>query len=91
MDDAAAQLGQAWLRFVGWLVVTAAATAVTYELYARDLSNKQADYSVAVLALCAMGLAFLLTCFAAGHLRSLRKVVRAGRRATDRTYISGSR
>jgi hypothetical protein len=43
-----------------WLAVTAVAAVVTVALYARDLSKPQADFSLAVVALSATGLALLM-------------------------------
>jgi hypothetical protein len=67
--------------FAGWLVVTAAAAAVTVALYARDLSKPQADFTLAVVALIATGLALLMTCTAWARRKNVKKIGQAGKAA----------
>ena len=64
-----------------WLAVTAAAAAVTVALYARDLSKPQADFTLAVVALTATGLALLMAGGAWASRKSLKKIDQARRKA----------
>jgi hypothetical protein len=59
--DAATRARRAGIVFAAWLVVTAAAAAVTVALYARDLSKLHADFTLALLALIASGFALIAT------------------------------
>ncbi len=67
--------------FAAWLGVTAGAVAVTVVLYARDLSKPQADFTLAVVALSAAGIALTMTFSAWAHRKNLKKIVRAGKAA----------
>jgi hypothetical protein len=88
-DDVAARVRRAGIVFAGWLAVTAVAAAVTVALYARDLSNPQADYSLAVLALSATGLALVMTCTAWARRRNLEKIERAGTAVPQQALVRG--
>jgi len=67
--------------FAVWLAVTAAAAAVTVALYARDLSKPQADFTLAVVALSATGLALLMAFNAWTRRKNLKKIDQAGKTA----------
>jgi len=79
--DAAVRIRRAWIMFAVWLVVTAAAAVVTVALYARDLSKPQADFTLAVVALTATGLALLMAWGAWASRKNLKKIHQAGKTA----------
>ena len=79
--DIAARIRRAEIVSAVWLAVAAAAGVATVELYARDLSNPQADYSLAALALGATGLALAFAISALARRKDLRKIERAGKAA----------
>jgi hypothetical protein len=64
---------------VVWLAATAAAAVVTVALYARDLSKPQADFTLALFALCATGGALLVASFAWTRRKDLKKIDQARR------------
>jgi Protein of unknown function (DUF2510) len=76
--DAAGRGRRAGIVFAVWLTVTAAAAALTVALYARDLSKPQADFTLAVVALSATGLALLMTYTAWARRKNLKKIGQAG-------------
>ena len=76
--------------FAVWLAVTAAAAAVTVALYARDLSKPQADFTLAVVALSATGLALLLAINAWTRRKNLKKIDQAGKTAAVLTDTGDS-
>jgi len=77
--DAASRIRRAGLMFAVWLAVTAAAAVVTVALYARDLSKPQADFTLAVVALSATGLALLMAWSAWASRKNLKKIDQAGK------------
>lgn len=79
--DAAGRVRRAGLVFAAWLGVTAVAVVVTVVLYARDLSKPQADFTSAVSALLAAGVALMLTFSAWGRRKNLKKIDKAGKAA----------
>ena len=79
--EAAGRVRRAGIVFAVWLAVTAAAAAGTVALYARDLSKPQADFTLAVVALSATGLALLMTCTAWARRKNLKKIRQAGKAA----------
>jgi hypothetical protein len=81
LHDAASRVRRAGIVFTGWLAVTAAAAALTVALYARDLSKPQADFTLAVVALSATGLALLMACTAWARRKNLKKIDQAGKAA----------
>jgi len=81
-SDAADRVRRAGIVFAVWLAVTAVAAAVTVALYARDLSKPQADFSLAVVALSATGLALVMAWGARERRKNLRKIDQAGKAAT---------
>jgi hypothetical protein len=81
-SDAADRVRRAGIVFAVWLAVTVAAAAVTVALYARDLSKPQADFSLAVVALSATGLALVVAWGAWDRRKNLRKIDQAGKAAT---------
>jgi hypothetical protein len=88
--DAAGQIRRAEIMFAVWLAVTAAAAAVTVALYARDLSKPQADFTLAVVALSATGLALLLAINAWTRRKNLKKIDQAGKTAAVLTDTGDS-
>jgi len=79
--DAAGRVRRAGIMVAVWLAVTAAAAAVTVALYARDLSKPQADFTLAVVALSATGLALLMAWTSWARRKSLKKIDQAGKAA----------
>jgi hypothetical protein len=76
--------------FAVWLVVTAAAAAVTVALYAEDLSKPQADFTLAVFALGATGLALAMAFSAWTSRKKLRKIDKASKAAAGPVVGPGS-
>jgi Protein of unknown function (DUF2510) len=79
--EAAGQIRRAGIVFAAWLGVTAVAAGVTVVLYARDLSKPQADFTLAVAALCAAVLALVMTFSAWARRKNLKKIDQAGKAA----------
>jgi hypothetical protein len=79
--DAAGRIRRAGIAFAAWLGATAVAAAVTVVLYARDLSKPQADFTLAVLALCATGIALAMTFRTWALRKNLKKIDQAGKAA----------
>ena len=77
----AAKARRAGIVLASCMAVTAIAAIVTAALYARDLTNPQADYTLAAFALRATGLALLITCTAWARRARLKKIERAGKAA----------
>jgi len=67
--------------FAVWLAVTAAFGVVTVALYAQDLSKPQADFTLAVFALSATGLALAMAFNSWTRRKNLKKIDRAGQAA----------
>jgi hypothetical protein len=93
VPDAATQARRARIVFAAWLGVTAAAAAVTVALYAWDLSKPHADFTLAVFALIASGLALISTHSAWQRSNDLRQtdqtgVLAAGLADTERSTTS---
>jgi hypothetical protein len=82
--EAAGQLRRAGIVFAAWLGATAVAAAVTVALYTRDLSKPQADYTLAVLALCATGITLAMTFRCWARRKNLKKIDQAGKAAARR-------
>jgi hypothetical protein len=78
--DAAGQIRRAGIMSAVWLAVTTALGVVTVALYARDLSKPQADFTLAVFALGATGLALLMAFNAWTRRKNLKKIDQAARR-----------
>jgi hypothetical protein len=79
--DAAGQTRRAGIMFAVWLVAAAVAGVVTVDLYTRDLSKPQADFTLAALALCATVLALAIACIAWDRRKNLKKIDQAGKAA----------
>ena len=79
--DAAGRVRRAGIVFAVWLGLTAVAVAVTVALYARDLSKRQADFTLAVAALTAAALTLTMTCSAWARRKNLKKIAQAGKAA----------
>jgi hypothetical protein len=79
--DAAGRVRRAGIMFAVWLVVAAVAGVVTVDLYVRDLSKPQADFTLAALALCATVLALAIACIAWDRRKDLKKIDQAGKAA----------
>jgi hypothetical protein len=79
--DAGGQVRRAGIMFAVWLAVTAAFGVVTVALYAQDLSKPQADFTLAVFALSATGLALAMAFNSWTRRKNLKKIDRAGQAA----------